>query len=247
MGSFLATRGPHHNAHGRAIGVFGITRDITELRRMEQALSEISEREQQRIGQDLHDGICQRLAGIGLLAGVLKSKLAEKSLAETADAAEIARLLEETTAESRSVARGLFQLHPGPHGLMISLYELAESTERLFKIPCSLECEEPVFVEDSTTAVHLYRIAQEAVNNAVKHSGCSRIKIVLGETDGTISLAVHDDGSGIRPSRSASRGLGTHIMNYRARMIGGKVEVRSGSQGGTSVICLLPRKTKPHS
>ena len=242
--SHLVTRGPHRDAHGKILGVFGIARDITELRRMEKSISEISDREQQRIGQDLHDGVCQRLAGIGLLAGVLKSKLAAQWLGEAADADEIARLLEQTTIEARGVARGLYHVDPGAHGLMTALYELAGNTQRLFKIACVLRCEEPAFVDDSAKAMHLYRIAQEAVNNAVKHSGGTRVEIVLGETDGAITLTVQDDGTGIRAPQRAGQGLGMHIMQYRARLIGARLDIHPGSPQGTVVICSVAQESK---
>ena len=242
----LVTRGPHRDAHGNIFGVFGIARDITELRRMEKSISEISDREQQRIGQDLHDGVCQRLAGIGLLAGVLKSKLAAQWLGEAAEAAEIARLLEQTTIEARGVARGLYHVDPGAHGLMTALYELAGNTQRLFKITCVLRCEEPAFVDDSAKAMHLYRIAQEAVNNAVKHSGGTRVEIVLGETDGAITLTVRDDGTGMRAPQQASQGLGMHIMQYRARLIGAHLDIRPDSPRGTVVICSVAQESKHH-
>jgi PAS domain S-box-containing protein len=213
--------------------------DLTENKRLENAVLEISGREQRRIGQDLHDGLGQHLTGIAFLSKVQEQRLAEKSLPEAADAGKIVKLVNEAIHKTRELARGLVPVLSGPHGLLSALQEWAEEVEDIFRIECRFEYDDPVCIEDDSAANHLFRIAQEAVHNAIRHGKAQTIIIGLrgGEEEGV--LTVWDDGLGISLERS-SYGMGLRIMDYRARMIGGSLGVERAGKRGTLVACLFP-------
>ena len=215
-------------------------RDITERKRLEKIVLEISEREQRRIGQDLHDGLGQHLTGIAFMAKVQQQKLAEKQSPEAADAAKIVQLVNDAILKTRELSRGLLPVVSDAHGLMSALQLYATEIEDLFGIPCRFQCENSVLVHDTAMATHLYHIAQEAVNNTVKHAQATSIYIRLfsGEREGC--LIIKDDGIGIERPRPPHTGVGLHIMNYRAGMIGGNLEIRRGQPSGTVVTCRFP-------
>ncbi|HTS25382.1 MAG TPA: PAS domain S-box protein [Bryobacteraceae bacterium] len=215
--------------------------DVTESNRLERTILEISGREQRRIGQDLHDGLGQHLTGVAFMSKVLQQKLRDKALPEAHDAAKIVSLVNEAINKTRELSRGLLPVFSEARGLMSALERLAIEVEDVFQISCRFECEQPVLVRQTGIATHLYHIAQEAVNNAMKHGHCQHIVINL--TGGEEwRLTVYDDGVGIPESRpgTSPQGMGLLIMGYRAKMIGGTLEVRPGRNGGTSVCCAFP-------
>ena len=216
--------------------------DITERKHLEKAILEISAREQRRIGQDLHDGLGQHLTGVAFMAKVHEARLAEQERAETEDAAKIVKLVNEAIHKTRELARGLLPVVSDSHGLMSALQFWTAEVEDLFGVSCRLQCESPVLIDDVTTATHLYHIAQEAVNNAMKHGGAQKIVIELKAEQGRGRMAVHDDGKGIGEGPQRPQGMGLHIMHYRAGMIGGALEVRRDSPRGTVVACSFPMK-----
>ena len=224
---------------GNPRGFAQVTRDVTELRRLEKELLEISEREQLRIGHDLHDGIGQELTGIALLAQNLRQRLAQNSPPESADAARIASLINRTLEETRRLAHGFAPIELGPAGLHTALSDLAAKVQLSLAGKCVVTCRGEAHVQDDAVAVHLFRIAQEAVNNAVRHASPTEIRIELEVMSGTLTLGVHDNGSGMAPSGGKGKGMGISVMRYRARMIGAALEIRSGDFG-TSVICSCP-------
>jgi signal transduction histidine kinase len=213
------------------------------LRRSERQILEISDREQAHIGQDIHDGLCQQLVGIAFDANALEESLNAAAPDQARLARRIAMMLDEAISESRRVARGLYPVRLETEGLVPALKDLANRTSERFKIRCFCETAAPEFVCDATTGTHLYRIAQEAVNNALKHSGAGRVSIQLAEQNGQIELRVGDDGKGIEPGRPRTAGMGLYIMDYRARSMGGALRVHPGPDGGTVVTCTVPRKT----
>ena len=214
--------------------------DITERKHLEKALLEISAREQRRIGQDLHDGLGQHLTGIAFMAKAHEARLAEKNRPEAEDATKIVRLVNQAVYKARELARGLLPVVSDALGLMSALQLWALEVEDLFRINCRFECDEPVLVHDVTTATHLYHIAREAVNNAVKHGEPRNIVIQLAATAGRGTLLVKDDGRGIPELPAGNQGMGLNIMHYRAGMIGGSLDVRRGVPQGTQVICNFP-------
>jgi signal transduction histidine kinase len=212
--------------------------DITERKRLEAEILKISEQQQQRIGQDLHDGICQQMAGIELMSQVLQQNLAEKSRAAADQAALIGERVRDTISETRRLARGLCPVVLESEGLMAALSELAASTERATKGRCRFQCKTPVLIGDHAVATHLYRIAQEAVSNALRHGHGSRIDILLSSTPGHLALTVRDNGVGLPEDALRRNGMGLRVMSYRAGMIGGTLAVqRAGRKGGTTVVC----------
>ncbi len=217
--------------------------DVTERQRLEKAILEVSAREQRRIGEDLHDGLGQHLTGIAFMSKVLESKLHEKSLPESADAGKIVKLVNEAINKTRELSRGLLPVVSDAHGLMSALTRYSEEMQDLFQITCRFECGEPVLLYDVNAATHLYHIAREAVNNAIKHGNPSHVVIGLFAENGEGSLSIQDDGEGISETPPNHTGMGLNIMNYRANMIGGSLDIRRNFTGGTSVVCLFPLRS----
>ena len=215
-------------------------RDISERKRLEKIVLEISEREQRRIGQDLHDGLGQHLTGIAFMSKVQEQKLAERQIPEAADAAKIVELVNDAIRRTRELSRGLLPVVSEAHGLMSALRLYATEVQDLFGVVCRFQCEEKVLIHDAPMATHLYHIAQEAVNNAIKHSKAKTIVIRLycGESEGT--MIIKDDGIGIQRPPAPHAGVGLYIMNYRAGIIGGNLEIRREHPRGTAVMCRFP-------
>ncbi|HUA68158.1 MAG TPA: PAS domain S-box protein [Candidatus Saccharimonadales bacterium] len=229
------TISPIHDADGNIIGASKVARDITERKQLEKEILEISEREQRRIGQDLHDGLCQHLAGIELMSQVLEQKLAGRSKAAATRAGEIARNVRDAIGHTRLLARGLSPVTLESEGLMSALHELAMNTEKIFHVACRFECNPPVLVRDFQAATHLFRLAQEAVSNAIKHGKAKRILIRLKEERGRLELSIIDNGRGFPARTSKPKGMGLRIMQSRAGMIGGTLDIGRNASGGTSV------------
>jgi PAS domain S-box-containing protein len=229
------TISPIRDADGKIIGASKVARDITERKRLEKEILEISEREQRRIGQDLHDGLCQHLAGIELMSQVLEQKLIRRSKAAAAKAAGIAKNVRDAIGHTRLLARGLSPVTLESEGLMSALHELALNTKKIFHVACRFECDPPVLVQDYPAATHLFRLAQEAVSNAIKHGKAGRILIRLKEERGRLALSIIDNGRGFPVEMPKSKGMGLRIMQSRAGMIGGTLAIGRNAGGGTSV------------
>ena len=193
---------------------------------LEKAILDISAREQRRIGQDLHDGLGQHLTGIAFMAKVHEAKLAEQKRSKTDDAAKIVKLVNEAIHKTRELARGLLPVVSDSQGLMSALQLWAAEVEDLFGISCRFQCDTPVLIHDDTMATHLYHIAQEAVNNAIKHGRSAKDPDSAGSRPGRGTLVIKTMATGLRRTREGAQGMGLHIMNYRAGMIGGTLEVR---------------------
>ncbi|MCX6899636.1 MAG: CHASE3 domain-containing protein [Verrucomicrobia bacterium] len=217
-----------------------LTSDIAHRERLEKEVMEISEREQRRIGQDLHDGLCQQLTGTALLNRSVQQKLAAKSAAEADEAARVTELINNSIEEARRLTRGLHPVPDEPTGLMIALRELATSVQSLSKLACHFHCPEAVAIPDRTAATHLYRIAQEALQNALRHAKASSITVALLADENIITLTVSDDGCGL-PEHRPRKGLGLEIMDYRAHAVGATLTVRRGEKRGTVMCCTLSR------
>jgi PAS domain S-box-containing protein len=215
-------------------------RDISERKRLEKTILEISETERRRIGQDLHDGLGQHLTGVAFMGKVLEQRLAETSAEDAAEAAKIVKLVNESIQMTRELARGLLPVVSETHGLTPALEHYASEVSELFQVPCRLECGEPVLVDDQAVADHLHRVAQEAVTNAIKHGGPKSIVIGLAMVKGGGVLTIRDDGRGFDVTAENKPGLGMRIMNYRAKIIGGSLSVQSSLNGGTVVRCSFP-------
>lgn len=219
----------------------GIVRDISERRRLEQEILSISEQERRRIGQDLHDGLGQMLTGTGLLHKNLADRLGREDHPMAEEAAEITDLIRDADQYARDLARGLTPVDLEASGLSEALRRLADNAQRLFDVNCVFEETGTTLVHNSQAATHLYRITQEAVNNAVRHGEAERIRIILAGGSDQVRLRVHDNGSGFDQSDTENGGMGLRIMKYRARIIGGSFDVSSTIGTGTTVTCTLPR------
>jgi two-component system sensor kinase FixL len=222
----------------------GIIRDLSERKALEDKIVHISEEERARIGRDLHDDLCQQLAAIGCLAKVAQKRLANAGSAEADNLEEIVRMVSEANTRARETARGLMPVVHDCGGLMDALKELAESTARAFEIECDFRFDNPVKVQNTKTALQLFRIAQEAVSNAVKHSQASRVEIRLARQSGNIILTIRDNGVGIPDKGSKGTGMGLLTMSHRAQMMGGTVRFSPRLQGGTQVTCSVPAPSK---
>jgi PAS domain S-box-containing protein len=236
---------PIRNYEDRIVGGSSVARDMTERKRLEREILAVSEREQQRIGQDLHDDLCQRLAGIQLMSDVLQRDLLAKAKPEAEQAGLIAARIRDAIANTKNIARGLSPVALESNGLMVALQELAENSAKLFQTICEFHFDEFVAVDDSSVATHLYRIAQEAVTNAVKHGGAKKIVICLGESKGKCTLTITDDGLGFLEPYAKSQGTGLQIMKYRAAAIGASLAVRNASGRGICVSCSFSKRSRP--
>lgn len=217
-------------------------RDISDRKRLEKSILDISAREQRRIGQDLHDGLGQLLTGVAFMSKAQEKRLAEREAPEAADATKIVSLVNNAIRKTRELSRGLLPVVSDSFGLMSALQRYVGEIQDLFGVSCRLHCESPVLIHDTAMATHLYHIAQEAVNNAIKHGHSKNILIHLyaGHDRGT--LMVRDDGIGLNPSAPNHGGMGLHIMKYRAGMFGGALELRRDTTSGTIVTCVFPMK-----
>ncbi len=230
-----------------------LTKEMAERERLEKEILEVSESEQRRIGHDLHDSLCQHLTATAVAGQVLEEKLASKSLAEAADANKIVELVEDGIALTRNLARGISPVEMEAEGLMMAFQELAANITRMSKLTCTFDCDSRVLIDDAVTATNLYRIAQEAVSNAIRHGKPKNILISLVHLGGAIVLTVEDDGTGLPETWQENQGLGTRIMAHRAAMIGASFSIEPNPTGGTFVKCSLspsievhkPKQTKP--
>jgi signal transduction histidine kinase len=218
-----------------------LTREMAERQRLEEEILRVSEREQRRIGHDLHDSLCQHLTGTALAGQVLGERLAAKSLPEAADAGKVVELVEEGITLARNLARGLYPVEMEAEGLMAAFQELADNMTKGSRVRCVFVCDAPVLMHDDAAATHLYRIAQEAVRNAIQHGKPKRIGITLGERNGLITLTVEDDGAGLPETVQERGGLGIRIMAHRAAMIGGSFAIEPAPTVGTIVTCAIPK------
>ena len=217
----------------------GFVRDITERKRLEKEILDISDVEQRRIGQGLHDGLCQHLAGIELMSEVLAKNLAKKSKADGAQAARIAEHVRDAISQTKMLARGLSPVSLEANGLMSALQELSAAVTKLFNIECRFQCDNKVLVRNNSAATHLYRIAQEAINNAIRHGKARTIVITLRKKGNETCLSVSDDGIGFPKKTTNDAGMGLQIMKYRAGMIGATLDIRAANEKGMIISCTL--------
>jgi len=224
---------------GKKVEVEGIARDITERKRLEKEILEISNREQRRIGHDLHDGVCQLLAGVAYRVDILADQLQEKHLAEFSEAERVGSLINEAITQTRGVARGLFPVQLEENGLIWALEDLVTNAGSIFRIKCDLSFAKPLPLVESDAALHLYYIVQEAVLNAAKHGNASQINISLACQGDRFMLSIQDNGTGFELSGGNSTGMGIRIMRYRARVIGATLDLKSRLGQGTQVTCVF--------
>ena len=217
--------------------------EISQRVRMEREIVAVSAREQQRFGQELHDGLSQQLTGLKFKASLLEYQLQSKDLPEARDAKAISTLLNEATDEASKLARSVRPVETESRGLMMALRELAANTEHVHHIKCVCEIRRPVFIHDGNVATNVYRIAEEAIANALQHGEATEITFSLSETMDGATLTVRDNGRGLPPKFVEDGGLGLHMMRYRARIIGGSVELRRNTGRGVTVSCTFQKRS----
>ena len=215
--------------------------EMAERERLDQEIAEVADRERRRLGQNLHDSLGQHLTGTALAAQVLREKLADRSAREVEDAEKVVHYIEEGIDLTRNLARGFFSPELEADGLTVALHGLAANITERFRVPCAFNGDDAIHVGDASTATQLYHIVQEAVMNAVKHAGASKIDIELARNGQKLTLAVSDDGRGFPQKIPEPPGLGLRLMAHGASLIGGKLAITPNRDGGTLVTCKLNR------
>ncbi len=219
-----------------------VVEDITERKRLEKDIANVGEREQQRIGYELHDDLCQRLASIQLKFEMLVTSMELGQAPDPVYARQVFSQLVETTRVARNIAKGLSALDPEPDGLMNGLSQLVLRLESLYEVPCFFRCPEPVLVKHQITAAHLFRNAQELLNNASRHADASHIEVRLKSNAEHVKLEVENDGISFRePPMTSNQGLGLRILHFRANAIGSTVQFLPRPDGlpGTLAVCIV--------
>jgi PAS domain S-box-containing protein len=234
---FLETHVLERTAEVRAANK-DLESEIRRRKGLEGQILEISDREQQRLGEELHDGLCQHLTAIGFMAKAAALRLKDHRVFDVSDVEKIAELINAAANDARNIARGLHRIDVDSAGFLDALRDLVD--REIWKTPCQLEIKEPFEIEDDAAAAHLYLIAREAVINANKHAQAQEIVVHLARSRTGIVLSISDDGVGLPKKPNKARGLGFRIMKYRARAVGGHLEVTRSPNGGTRVACYLP-------
>lgn len=217
--------------------------EIARRQGLEGEILSVSDREQQRLGQELHDGLCQHLTAVAFMSSSIAMRLKNHRVIEVGDIEKIAQLVNDAATDTRNLSRALHRLDVDSAGLVNALQDLVD--REIWRTPCRLEVKPSFRIEDDAAAAHLYRIAREAVINANKHAQAREIIVKLQRSRREMVLHVIDDGVGLSDERKLKQGLGLHIMNYRAQLAGGRLEIDSQKNRGTRVSCYLHRSVSP--
>lgn len=237
----ISARSFHYNGRDTIIS---IGRDIRERRKLEEEILKISDQERQRIGRDLHDSLGQMLTGIGLITQNLAQKLKSNELYGAEEVKDISDMIKEADEQARSLSRGLVPVNVESNGLNAALQELAGKTSKMYDIAINFRDNQISHIENNLTAIHLYRITQEAINNAVKHGQATAIDVQLSALGDHITLTVEDNGVGFSAQEVVSDGMGLRIMNFRTQIIRGSLEVQSEPGEGTKITCNVPKEDR---
>jgi PAS domain S-box-containing protein len=212
--------------------------EIERRKGLEGEILAVSDREQQRLGQELHDGLCQHLTAVAFMARSVALRLKNHRVIDASDIEKIAELVNDAATDTRNLSRALHRIDVDAAGLVNALQDLVD--REIWKIPCRLEVGPSFQIQDDAAAAHLYRIAREAVINANKHAQAREIVVKLERSQQGMVLRVIDDGVGFSNEPKLKQGLGYHIMNYRAQLIGGRLKIERPKKGGTCVSCCFP-------
>ncbi len=215
-----------------------LEQEIVERRRLEYELSRISDNERQTMGQEIHDGVCQQLTAARLRSQVLERRIEYGEILTIKEIQALSTLLEETINDAYNLAQGLYPLEPKPGALKVALQTLARRTQSITEINCQFVSNDNTDIHDHVYAQHLFRIAQEAVSNAIRHSGADQIDILLERDNDAMVLQIDDNGSGLNAKHI--NGMGMRTMTYRVKSMNGKFSINTQPSGGTSVYCRIP-------
>lgn len=229
-------------ADGHPVYVIGLAADVTQRRQAEKSLADAMVAEQQRLGQELHDGLVQQLTGLGLMAKCLCERLKADRSPRAGAARELVHLIREAQNQGRAMLKGLRPVEVDAHGLMTAIAELAAGTQEWYHIPCRFLAPSHVAVEDNRVATQMFYIAREAVTNAVRHARARQIEIDLRGEGGRVTLQVRDDGIGMPAEVPPDGGIGLRIMRYRASLIGAALSIAPAEGGGTVVTCSVAQE-----
>jgi len=213
---------------------------MLDHRRLQLEIVEVPQREQQRLGRELHDGLGQQLTGLGLMARSLVKRLAGAATREREMAEQLATGLEQALAQVRSLSRGLIPVETDARGLVSALEDLAARVSEQSGIHIELQHEKPILISDNETATHVYRIVQEAINNAVKHAQADNITLILEADEHEAVIEVRDNGQGLPEDIHQRTGLGLRTMFHRCQLFGGSLDIYTHDEGGTRVRCCFP-------
>ena len=216
--------------------------EIAERRRLEHELLDITERERRRIGLDLHDDLGQKLAGIALMAKGLQLRLVKQRAGESEDAGKIHELLEQAMSHARDLARDLATLDFSENDLASAIGKLADHAKEAFGINCRFKSDAAIPPLETNTVRQLYKIAQEALTNAIKHGKSKQVSIQLSNGSDRLALTIRNSGAPFPSVVGRNAGMGLRIMNYRANLIGASLEIKPGDPEGTVVTCQVPLK-----
>ena len=231
---------PLRDADGRNIGLLCAGIDVTVRHRLEKEVINNVEEERRRIATDLHDGLGSLLVGISLRAELLTNNCSTSTVPPSSKPAELTKLIRDAIDQVSSIAQGLYPLGNDPEDLMSHLSNLIHHRNPETTSECRFECRYPVLIDDPKVANHLYRIAQEAFNNAIKYSNAHYITVSLFAEEGQVVLEILDDGEGIDPGKLKKKGLGLHVMNYRANAICATLVIEPRYERGIRVLCTVP-------
>ena len=224
----------------------GLRQEIVERRRLEAEIVAITERVQSRIGQDLHDDLGQQLSALGMLASAIERDLRRELNAKAEPVAKLNGLIKQAIDTTRGLAKGLYPIELEKGGFIVAIEELARVTQAFSGVECVLRGK-ATFPLGETSAIHLYRIAQEAVNNALKHAAPRQIIIDCTTITGVPTLTITNDGLPFKKPRSRRHGLGLHILEYRAGLLGAEITISPGPDGGCKLMCSLAQHARKHA
>jgi PAS domain S-box-containing protein len=234
--------GDIHLSHTRLFA--GVIMDLSEQRQLQREILEIPVNEQRRIGQELHDGLGQQLTGLGMLATSLVNKASKP---EHELASKLARGLQQAISQVRALSRGLMPVNIDAAGFTSAIENLVTDIREQISIPVQLEVKGDIRISDNSAALHLFRIVQEAINNAIKHAAASEIKVTLGIEENRGCIAIEDNGKGMAKGAEKSNGLGLRIMKHRCGLIDAELRINTTFDGGTGVKCFFPIEPNPLS
>ncbi|MEX0649320.1 MAG: PAS domain S-box protein [Balneolaceae bacterium] len=222
--------------------IISVGRDLRERYRLEQEVLNASEQERQRIGRDMHDDLGQLLSVATITTQMLAREMKTRGMEETKKIEEIAGMIKTAGERSRTLSHGLVPFNVEQNGLNEALQELTNSVSVMYGIEAQYTGSKNVLLTGNYAALHLYRIAQEAINNAVKHGKASSIEVELSSSIDDITLLIKDNGRGLPKSKTMKEGIGLRIMKFRANMIGGDLKITSEKGEGTEVMCRMSRR-----